>query len=279
MGKLDGSVILGSDMEQDFYFNELSLEKKPDSLSVIQHLKDCYLKLKGNGFSVCRAAHDVKQEILAYITNISGIPKHTITSFIYSFFASPFEKNDITETIEEKFLSHDLYFDNKKANGLQWAFTYETLVLSFFTEDKWNCDFLGCFDKASDETVNIHNVCTVQNIINQQLWIDSLKDIELVLSSIPSDSKTFSPRDDHGKDILIAFWNKLKINEYVVSGINSLPFNPKYRNFIKEIGADGKIEIILHWTDEGFGLVIQTTGRNYRETKAISDILKQKYDI
>ena len=142
MGKSDGSAVLGSDMDQDFYFNELSLENKPDSLSVVQNLKDCYFKLKENGFSVCRASHEVKQEILAYVTNISGVPKHTITSFLYSFFVSPYEKNNISEADEEKFITHDLYYDNKKANGLLWAFTYETLALSLLTDDKWKYDFL-----------------------------------------------------------------------------------------------------------------------------------------
>ena len=191
-------------MEQDFYFNELSLEKKPDSLSVARHLKDCYLKLKYNGFTVCRISHEAKQEILEYFTNITGISKHTITNFLYYFFASPFGKSNITETAE---------------------------------------------------------------------------DVELVSSSTAPDLKTFSPRDYHRKDVLTDFWNKLKKNEHIVSGINSLPFYPKFRNFIKEIRPDGKIEIVLHWADKGLGLGIQTTGRNYREIKAIADILTQKYDM
>jgi len=29
---------------------------------------------------------------------------------------------------------------------------------------------------------------------------------------------------------------------------------------------DGKIEVVLHWESAGYGMIIQTTGRNYRET-------------
>jgi len=29
----------------------------------------------------------------------------------------------------------------------------------------------------------------------------------------------------------------------------------------------------LTWTDEGYGLVVQTTGRNLQETKVIADII------
>ncbi|WP_462270444.1 hypothetical protein [Desulfobacter sp.] len=59
--------------------------------------------------------------------------------------------------------------------------------------------------------------------------------------------------------------------------INSIPFNPNQKEFIKKILPDGKIEIVLTWTDQGLGCVIQTTGRNIHETYKISEILKKKY--
>jgi len=59
--------------------------------------------------------------------------------------------------------------------------------------------------------------------------------------------------------------------------VNSLPFNPKERGFIRRIHPDGRIELVLIWTDEGFGMVVQSTGRNLRETEAIARCLKDKY--
>lgn len=265
-------------MNQDLFFNEHSIENKTYSFSVVQNLRECYLKLKENNFSVCRVSHELKQEIMDYLINIPGIPKRTITSFLYSFLASPFEKDSISEEDFGKFINHDLYFENKKAIGLLWAYTYETAVLSLFTDEKWNIDSLIAFDKTSDSNVQVHNVCTIQNITSQKQWIDSLKELELIKTTVLPENKLFHPREDHGKDILLNFWNKLKKNDYIISGINSLPFNPKCRIFIKEINNDGKIEIVLHWTDQGLGLVIQTTGRNYRETKAIAELLEQEYD-
>jgi hypothetical protein len=56
-----------------------------------------------------------------------------------------------------------------------------------------------------------------------------------------------------------------------------LPFNPLERKLIKQIRANGNIEIVLTDTDKGLGLVVKTTGRNARETKLIAQILQKKY--
>ena len=84
-------------------------------------------------------------------------------------------------------------------------------------------------------------------------------------------------REDHGMDKLTAFAEKLVHSPYVVEVINSLPYNPKKRRFIKEIKADGLIEIVLPWTDCGLGLVVRTTGRTKKETDRIAHILEEKY--
>lgn len=67
---------------------------------------------------------------------------------------------------------------------------------------------------------------------------------------------------DLGKDVLKQFAGKLVHSPYVVKIINSLPFNPNEKHFIKQIYPDGKVEFVLTRTDEGFGCIVQTTGRN-----------------
>ena len=64
---------------------------------------------------------------------------------------------------------------------------------------------------------------------------------------------------------------------YVVSVINSLPFNSHERRFIKKIRGEGLIEIVLPWTDKGYGVVVQTTGRTMKETELIGKIIMEKY--
>lgn len=70
---------------------------------------------------------------------------------------------------------------------------------------------------------------------------------------------------------------KIIQSPYVIGIVNSLPFNPSERKFIKRIRANGNIEIVLTDTDKGLGLVVKTTGRNIRETKLIAQILQKKY--
>ena len=72
--------------------------------------------------------------------------------------------------------------------------------------------------------------------------------------------------------------SKRLINSPFVRGvINSLPFNPKQKDPIKAVFDDGRIEFVLCQTDAGYGLVIQSTGRNLNETQRIAELLKQKY--
>ena len=84
-------------------------------------------------------------------------------------------------------------------------------------------------------------------------------------------------RDDHGKKELTDFWNRIAKNEYIVSCLNSLPFNRTQREFIKEIYPDGKIELVLVWEDKGYGMVIQTTGKGISQTRKIAEILEKEF--
>lgn len=103
-----------------------------------------------------------------------------------------------------------------------------------------------------------------------------------ILSLIPCnpaspESKSISIRDDHGKDILQKFAKKICNSPYVIEVVNSLPFNPKRTNPIRKVDANGLMEFVLTWTDPGFGLCIQTTGRNRKETTSIALHLAKNY--
>jgi len=89
--------------------------------------------------------------------------------------------------------------------------------------------------------------------------------------------KPIKLRDDHGKDILFAFAKRLVNSPFIKEIINSLPFNPKQTNPIKKCSENGQIEIVLTYTDAGYGLVVQTTGKNKNEAEIIAKILKNKY--
>jgi len=56
-----------------------------------------------------------------------------------------------------------------------------------------------------------------------------------------------------------------------------LPFNSYERKFIRKIREDGLIEIVLPWTDKGYGIVVKTTGRTIKETEMIGKIIMEEY--
>ena len=94
----------------------------------------------------------------------------------------------------------------------------------------------------------------------------------------PAEKKLTLSGDHHGNDKLEAFGKRLFKNDYVVCVINNIDFSPKAINFIKNIYPDGKIELVLHWESAGYGMAIQTTGKNYRETEEIARILQKEFD-
>lgn len=104
------------------------------------------------------------------------------------------------------------------------------------------------------------------------------KDESVILEHLPKDytepsKKKINIRDDHGKDKLQAVADKLTRSPFVVEVVNSLPFNPRLNNPIRRITDDGKVELVMTKTDAGYGLCVQTTGRNKKETGAIARIL------
>lgn len=108
--------------------------------------------------------------------------------------------------------------------------------------------------------------------------LDGLRPVELITCSDRPEDKKIKLRDDHGKDVLKDFCDKIVYCEYVCEIVNSIPFSSNDRRFIHRIRSDGIIELVLPWTDKGYGVAVKTTGRTKRETEKIADILKERYD-
>lgn len=263
----------------NIYFNELCLQDKLLAYSVITNLSDCFNRLKEEKFSVCRLSYENKIELLDYLKRIPGISERDLMGFFHGFFRPPFEKDNMSTAEEDKFLSSNLYFEDKQSIGLQWAYTYDTLAFSLLTNDKWNRDSITVIDKSDEnKSILIHHAATVANIDAQKAWIDSLKDIELEKTALMPEQKLFNVSGTHhGNDKRRLFWDKIRNNEYVVSCITSTENHSCDRSLIHEVYNNGKIELVLYWEDSGYSMLIQTTGRNYRETKKIADIIAEKY--
>ncbi len=279
----------------ELYFNELSAQyKTPDRHQARERMKTLLLLCKNatqegfmairthRSFDVCELCHDYK--VCDWYSD--GSISKTLRDFYLSFRKFPFEtgNTDAEETfIKADYTLHEpeeALHHGQSTGGLAWAYIMNTLAVSFQSHPVWkkpHIQLMEALDGASSvRTVN--HSSQEDHIALHAPWIESLKKPVLISSDIEPFRKTISLRDDHGKDTLKSLAQKIVQSPYVTGVINSLPFHSKAKNFIYKVHSDGRIEIVLVWTDQGYGMVVQTTGRSMAETKAIAELLKDKYE-
>lgn len=97
----------------------------------------------------------------------------------------------------------------------------------------------------------------------------------LVKSTIQPSNKKIHLADHHGKKELKDFCDRIKKSPYVLE-MHSSDWGG--RKFIRKVESNGIIELVLHKTEKQYALTIQTTGKDLLETKAIAELLRDKYD-
>jgi hypothetical protein len=186
-------------------------------------------------------------------------------------------------TIEDRFIQSNAFLpddENSTAEGLAVAYLCNTIAVSLYTAERWNCnqvDLKFSEENTLGDIVKVKHASQVSHIEYHKDWIATRTGVKLLNTNLHFSLKEINLRDDHGKDVLSRFSKKLIRSPYLIGVINSMPFNPHDHNFIKNVYADGIIEIVLVRTDEGFGVVVQTTGRSLVETQAIAKILMEEF--
>jgi len=187
-------------------------------------------------------------------------------------------------SIEERFISSYGFLNEEKetsVEGLAVAYLYKTIAVSLCSSEKWNSHEIDIrFSEADseDQNIKVRHASHIYHIEQHKDWIISRVGVKLAVTDMQIQQKAISLRDDHGKDLLLKFSKKLIRSPYVTRVINSLPFNPHDNDFIKSCYPDGRIELVLIGTDQGLGLVIQTTGTTLLETEAIAEILREEFN-
>lgn len=256
----------------EIYANELSIDEHIfEDYTNIKNLSDIYKGMKENGISTCRVSNELLCDMIQKLNN--DPQKRNLLNFIYAFFHAPYDSDNVIMYYADEYLKHQWTYEDKECVGLAYSYITDSLSVSFYA-DKWkhNVDINKDFEK-----VRVRNVSEKRHLDVYKSWFEGLREIQLIESSLTKEEKKIHLRDDHGKDKLLEFSQKICGNKYVTEVLNSLPFNPHDRKFIRNVFPDGKIECVLCWTDKGYGIVIQTTGRNLRETERIADILKEEF--
>jgi len=278
----------------ELYFNEISERYKEPTLyeakARMRKFLDLCKEAKLNGFKLIRTNRQFDIQELSDGYKIADwyadatIPR-TMKDFFLGYRKFPYEPGD--DASEDKFIEatyklnepEEVNYNGKATEGLAWAYIRETLAISFPVNEVWRKTKIGLLEEKRTKNLSVYtnHASQYEHIELHLAWIDSLKEIDPIATDLPPSGKKINLRDDHGKDILTEFARKLVQSPYVTAVVNSLPYNPHARSFIKNIYPDGKIEIVLVWSDEGLGMVVQSTGRNLRETTAISRMLQDKY--
>lgn len=256
----------------EIYFNELSItDKSSISYEAVQIMAGIYRELKRNGITTCRIGEEDSNSLFYLIKKLPNA--NTIQNFFFSFFKSPYESDEV-ENKQEEYCEHSWFYKEKECFGLAIAFVLDSLCYSIF-DQTWNDAYITI--RKDSQQVEVRHVCTEQHVGFHMESLLAESEIELATCSTSAEDKKIVLRDDHGKDKLLEFSNKLVHSPYVVGVINSLPFQSHNRKFISKIRENGLIDIVLPWTDKGLGLVVQTTGRTRGETEKIADLLQEKY--
>lgn len=270
-------------------FNELSLldlDGNEEILPLFENFAQTIKMLKRKGFNGIRYEHGITSLMLDEKFNIFDLQNYAGSRDLYVFILttarSPYIEADTKE--EERYINED-YEVNVcgtwcEGKGFISAYLLKTVVISLNTHPKWEKPYyLLRSSNNKQKTERVLNLVSPESSKTEDfcLFVENLKPLILVQCVILPENKEFKVRKDHGSDKLKELWTKLRNCEYVVSVINSLEFNRFGVDFIEKCFDDGKIHIRLVNSDAGYGMVIQTTGRNKGETIKIGKIIRERY--
>lgn len=279
MGSLNKSV----------YFNELSFDenlKECDFIEIFRKYANTIKALRLKGFDGVKYENGIASLIKeggCSIFDLKKIPKERdVFAIILTTARSPYIDPD--SEAESKYVNatYEVNVDNEWISGEGFTASYlnNSVAVSIDSHHKWGELKFPIRHQGEDQNLGaVMNVNDVANIESEIFldFIETITPICLIKCTENPTYKKWSFRDDHGKDKLIELWNKLRNNEYVISAINSLPFDSFGKEYIENCTDDGKIYIRLCDSKKGYGMVIQTTGRTLKETNEIGKILLNKY--
>lgn len=128
------------------------------------------------------------------------------------------------------------------------------------------------------EEENVYNITYAADCDNEKFSsFLATKEIEAPKASEKDTNISLPKHHGNGDECKVHAQSLIK-DEYVVSIINSIKFNSDERRYIRKVYADGRVEVRMHWTTMGFGLCIQTSGKDIVHTKWIARHLQRHFD-
>jgi hypothetical protein len=277
----------------ELHLNELSAtptENKHAANNLMVSLSQVVAEARRKGFKnirSCVGVHEVQLSDNYTLHNwlFDKEFSETHRSLLYGMIIQPFINEDDTD-IENKYLEATYTFEEpedgfprKECFGLAAAHLYESPALSLKSHLIWQKIKLTITVQpinAEAYPSTVFNISSSTSYNDPELseFIENLGEINLIKTEIAPDTKPNHISDHHGVKELRAYWKKLKSCPYVVE-MKSTDWGG--RRFIRNIYKTGAIELVLLDTEKRYAMWVKTTGRNYRETKKISQIIEEEY--
>lgn len=277
----------------ELLFNELSIHP----LSGNQYTANEKMKVfseavavaRKNGFRNIRSHYAAYQIQLSEHYNLHDWLNNKSVSEIYrntlyGMIIQPFINED-DEEVETEYLESEYFFEDESRGiakteclGLASAYLYETPAISFASLSVWENKILQIIIKNGDvfSTGNVLNISKKESFAENEIitFIEDQTEIVLEKTAIEPENKNYHFSHHHGIAELTNFWKKLKLSPFVIEA-RSTDWGGK--KFIRKIDKTGVLEIVLTDSERQYALWVQTTGKNYRETKTIAELLKEEF--
>jgi hypothetical protein len=276
----------------ELQFNELSIVPCADKYVANDNMKqfvETIATARQKGFRQIRSHHDINQIILSGNYSLFDWLNNREISmdykqFLYGMIVVPFINEEDSE-LEEQYIEANYFFEDKEnaiekveCVGLAGAYLYETLSVSLSTHSVWDKVKLSIIVEKNNEifSENILNVSSKASFGKEEIaeFIENTRNLTLIETTLHPDEKAIHLADHHGKAELKTLCDQLKNSPYVIE-MRSTDWGGK--KFIRKFQKNGVVEIVLFQTQRQYALQVQTTGDNLRATKAIADVLEQKY--
>ncbi len=272
-------------------FNELSVvpfsANKYEAIERMTLFAKTFKKSRCFGFKRIRSDVSVSEIHLAddYTVHswlIDNAVSPELKGFMFGSIITPFISEEDGQ-FEDGYIEAEYFYRKDEANkvaclGFAAAHLYELPTISLNTSEEWERNLLPIIveKENTSEEHQIPNVFDEACFGKEGIaaFVENLGEVELVKSPLNPDDKDIHLADHHGTDELKALCDRLKHNEYVKAMRST---NWGGNTFIRKVYKNGVIEITLINSQRKYALWVHTTGRNYRETEAIANKLRERY--
>lgn len=297
---MDKSTCEADLVGMEAYFNELSCEPFSDTVEGALLKAGKFAELlagaKNHNFDIVRChEHGISAiELTAEYTLadfVNANLRDTRALLILSMLHPPYFRESSDE--ESSFVEHDYLLEipdgnnllRKSVYGMAAAYLNKSVALNLVSNDYWHNQKVYELIERHGEKVKrcvVYAFSVPEDFDGEYYdsWqVENLRRDFPLCGIEPSDKVCNLSSDHHGNDLLEEFAkNRLFPLPYISKVVTSLRYNPNCRTFVSKLHFDTKrLEVVMHWTDRGYGMLLQTTARTNVELRQMALSLEELF--